>query len=178
MPVRARFALAGAALAALVALAGAGSLLDASDAEAQRLRAQVYLTQHRIPRSVSERGLIGFARGHRARRLAETSDENIAEREWRANMVTSFNRPVGDLEFQVLFYELEGNTRRFLGPPLSTMISDRDQKTFLQRLRLERPRFAPDKRYELVVVVRRQEVGRARFETRGERVQHTGEVTF
>ena len=178
MNVRLRLALAAALMGGLLVAAGHGTLLDPAPAEAQRLRAQVFVTQHRIPRDTSERGLIRFARGHRARALRETTDENIAEREWRANMVTSFNRPVGDLEFQVLFYELEGNTRRFLGPPLSTMISDRDQKTFLQRLRLERPRFQPDKRYELVVVVRRQEVGRARFETRGEEIRHTGEVNF
>ncbi len=178
MNVLSRLAFASALVGGFLAAAGPGTLVEPAPAEAQRLRAQVFITQHRIPRDTSERGLIRFARGHRARNLRETTDENIAEREWRANMVTSFSRPVGDLEFQVLFYELEGNTRRFLGPPLSTMISDRDQKTFLQRLRLERPRFEPDKRYELVVVVRHQEVGRARFETRGEEIRHTGEVNF
>ncbi|MEO0326600.1 MAG: hypothetical protein AAF447_26875 [Myxococcota bacterium] len=178
MTLALRFAFTAALVGGLLAAAGTGTLLEPAPAEAQRLRAQVLITQHRIPRDTSERGLLRFARSHRARNLRETTDENIAEREWRANMVTSFNRPVGDLEFQVLFYELEGNNRRFLGPPLSTMISDRDQKTFLQRLRLERPRFKPDTRYELVVVVRRQEVGRARFETRGEEVRHTGEVNF
>ncbi len=165
--------------AALTLIVGAsGYAITTPTAEAQRLRARVYITQNRLPRRVSERGLIRFARSHRARRLRETTDQPIPERKWKAEMVVSFNRPVGDMEFQALFYDMEGGARRFIGPPLSVFVSDRDEKTFVQRLRLERPQFKPNNRYEIVITVRRREVGRARFETIGERVRHTGEVTF
>ncbi len=93
-------------------------------------------------------------------------------------MVTAFNRSPGDLEYQVLFYDLEGGARRFIEPPLSTFINNRDEKTFVRRINLERPRFEPNHRMELVVVVRRNEVGRARFETRGEVIQNSGVVSF
>jgi len=73
---------------------------------------------------------------------------------------------------------MEGGARRFIGPPMSVFVNNRDEKTFVQRLRLERPQFKPNNRYEIVITVRRNEVGRARFETTGERVQHTGEVNF
>lgn len=166
-------------LALAVALLGAAFVWPPEAADAQRgLRARIFITQARIPRSLSERGLLRFARGHNNRRLQETTAEPIPERQWRANMVTSFNRPVGDLEFQILFYDIEDGPRRFIGPPMSTFISDREQKTFVQRLRLERPQFQPNRRMELVVTVRRQEVGRHRFEVIGERIRHTGEVTF
>ena len=168
--------LAGGALSLVVAASGVA--ITTLPAEAQGLRAQVYITQHRIPRSLTERGLIRFARGHQARRLRETTEQPIPEREWKAEMVTAFNRPVGDLEFQALFYDIENGARRFIGPPLSVFVNNRDEKTFVQRLRLDRPQFKPNNRYELVVTVRRQEVGRARFETQGERVQHSGEVNF
>jgi hypothetical protein len=161
---------------ALALLIGAGVILE-GPAEAQRLRAQIYLTQARIPRNVTERGLIRFARSHNARRLQETSGP-IAERTWRAEMVTAFNRSPGDLEYQVLFYDLEDGARRFIEPPLSTFINNRDEKTFVRRINLERPRFEPNHRMELVVVVRRNEVGRARFETRGEVIQNSGVVSF
>jgi len=164
---------------ATVAICALGVVTFDLSAAAQRgLRARVYLTQHQIPRRTTERGLINFARRHNARRLREITDKPIPEREWRANMVTSFNRAPGDLEFQVLFYDLEGGARRFVEPALSTFISNRDEKTFVQRLRLERPRFEPNHRMELVVVVRRQEVGRHRFELVGERVRNSGEVSF
>jgi len=159
-------------------LAGA-FLLQPESGEAQgRLRARIYLTQNRIPRSLTERGLIRFARGHNARRLREVTDRPIPEREWKAEMVTSFNRSVGDTEFQVLFYDIEDGPRRFLGPPLATFVNDRTQRTFVQRIRMRRPQFKPNRRMEMVITVRRQEVGRTRFEVIGERIRHSGEVTF
>ena len=168
--------LAGAAL--MLILGASGYALTTPTAQAQRLRAQVYITQHRIPRSLNERGLIRFARGHQARRMRETTEEPIPERQWKGDMVVAFNRPVGDLEFQALFYDIEGGSRTFIGPPLSVFLNNRDDKTFVQRVRLDRPQFKPNNRYEVVITVRRQEVGRARFETLGERVQHSGEVSF
>ncbi len=155
----------------------AGVIVAEGDAGAQRLRASIFLTQNQIPRNLTERGLIGFARRHNARRLRETTDQPIPERQWVANMVTSFNTLPGDLEFQVLFYDVEQGDR-FIGPPLSTFINNRQEKTFLQRIRLERPRFKPNRRMELRVVVRRQEVGRQRFELIGEEVRHSGTVSF
>ena len=153
-------------------------VLKPESGEAQgRLRARIFLTQARIPSRLTERGLIRFARGHNARRLREVTNRPIPEREWKAEMVTSFNRPVGDLEFQILFY-VEDGPRRFLGPPLATFVNDRTQRTFVQRIRLRRPQFKPNRRMEMVVTVHRQEVGRARFEILGERIHHTGEVDF
>ncbi|MBX3251926.1 MAG: hypothetical protein KF901_32410 [Myxococcales bacterium] len=155
----------------------AGAVVFRGDAGAQRLRANIFLTQHEIPRNLTEQGLIGFARRNAARRLREGTDRPIPQREWTSNMVTSFNTPPGDLEFQVLFYDIQEGDR-FIGPSLSTFINNRQEKTFLQRIRLERPRFRPNRRMELRVVVRRQEVGRQRFELVGEEVRHSGEVTF
>ncbi|MCB9611530.1 MAG: hypothetical protein H6722_03660 [Sandaracinus sp.] len=164
------------ALAAALTVA-AGVFVAEGDAGAQRLRASIFLTQNQIPRNLTERGLIAFARRNNARRLRETTDQPIPQREWVANMVTSFNTAPGDLEFQVLFYDIEQGDR-FIGPPLSTFINNRQEKTFLQRVRLERPRFKPNRRMEMRVVVRRQEVGRQRFELIGEEVRHSGTVSF
>jgi hypothetical protein len=152
-------------------------------AEGQRgLRASVYLVQHVLPRNLTERSLLGFARGHNARRLQETSDRPLAERQWKAEMVTAFSRPPGDLEFHVLFYDVEDGSRRFV-QDMSSFVNDRSQKTFVQRLRLDRGRgrhdgFQPNRRMELVVTVRRQEVGRLNFELLGEEERRTGEVSF
>lgn len=178
MPKKTKLVLPLLFLAALGLVVGAFALSPDSGEAQGRLRARIYLTQARIPRSLTERGLIRFARGHNARRLREVTDRPIPEREWKAEMVTAFNRPVGDLEFQVLFYDVEDGPRRFLGPPLATFVNDRTQRTFVQRIRLRRPQFKPNRRMEMVVTVRRQEVGRTRFEILGERIRHTGEVTF
>ena len=147
-------------------------------AEAQQ-RARVFITQARLPRNLSERRLISFVRGHNARRLDENDEGPLDERYWFAQMVTSFSRPVGDLEFQVLFHDItDRGERRFVSPALTTLVNDRDQKTFVQRLRLPRPQFRPNRRYELSIVVRRETVGTATFELRGEVRQNSGVVDF
>ncbi len=97
-------------------------------------------------------------------------------------MITAFNRPPGDLEFHVLFYDIEDGARRFISD-MSTFVNDRSQKTFVQRLRLERgdgrhDGFQPNRRMELVVTVRRREVGRKRFALIGEEIARTGRVDF
>lgn len=160
--------------AALCALA---ILWPQMKAEAQRLRVQIFLTQARIPASLSERGLIGFARGHRAARLQETSEADLNSRHWLANAVFSFNQPPGDLEFHALFYDITDGARNFVRE-MSVFTSDRAQRTVLHRLTLPRPTFRPNRRMEMVVTVRREEVGSQRFDLIGEEIRHSGQVDF
>ena len=107
----------------------------------------------------------------------ETTSEPIPQRRWLGDLVIAFNGPPGDLEFHVLFYDLTDGARRFVDD-LSTYVNDRTQKTYVQRIRLERPKFKPNRRMELVVTVRREEVGRATFDMIGEEVQRSGTVSF
>lgn len=171
---RATALLALAASSALVAALGAGL---APHAEAQRLRAQVYVTQAAIPRGLSEKALIGFARGHQARSMNETTEAEIESRHWLGNMVVSFNSAPGDLEYHALFYDLTDGARNFVDD-MAIYLNGRDQRTYVQRLNLQRPRFRPNRRYELVITVRRAEVGSTRFDTRGEEPRRTGQVDF
>ena len=148
-----------------------------SRAEAQRLRAQVYVTQAAIPRGLSEKAVVGFGRGHQARAMNESSEATIEERRWLGNMVVSFNAPPGDLEYHALFYDVTDGARDFVDD-MAIYLNGRDQRTYVQRLNLARPRFRPNRRYELVITVRRAEVGSTRFETRGEEPRRSGQVDF
>lgn len=146
-------------------------------AQAQRIRVQIHVTQAAVPQSLSERGLIQFARRHRAQRLRETTEEDLNEREWRANAIFEFNAPPGDLEFVALFYDVTDGSRNFIRE-MSVFVSDRTQRTVLHRINLPRPMFRPNKRIEMVVTIRRQEVGSTRFIIDGEEIQHSGQVDF
>lgn len=169
-----RHALVATLFAALVA-----TVTPLKDADAASgLRARIFLTQKGIPRSLSESGVIRFASGNKATRLRETTDAPIEDRQWRANLVVNFNRPVGDSEFEVLFYDIQTADRKFIAPAMTVFVNDRNQRTIVHKLRLNRPQFEPNRRIEMVVTVRRQEVGRYRFQILGDRVQHSGEVTF
>lgn len=165
------------AVTSAVALCALALLWPGMRAEAQRLRAQVFLTQARIPNNLTERGLIGFARGHRAARLQESTEDDLNERKWYANAVFSFNHPPGDIEFHALFYDVEDGPRNFVRE-MSVFTADRAQRTVLHRLTLPRPTFRPNRRMEMVVTVRREEVGTARFELVGENIHHSGQVDF
>jgi hypothetical protein len=166
--------LLGASLVALAALPS--SWVPA--AEAQRgLRATIYVTQAAIPRNLTERALIGFARGHQARVMAETTDTPLNQRRWLGNMVIQFSAPIDDLEYHALYYDTTDGARNFIDD-MAINVHDRSQRTFVQRITLPRPRFRPNRRIEMVVTVRRAEVGRARFDLRGEEEQRSGVVTF
>ena len=181
MTKRGRVTVALFGAAGLTMLASGLGLDSMADGQ-RRLRAQVYLTQSRIPRNLSERRLLGFARSHRARILRETTDAPIPERKWRAQLVTSFNRPLGDLEYKVLWYDIEDGPRRFVRD-MTNYVTDRDQRTFVTRINLPRGQgraegFQPNRRFELVVTVRRQEAGRQRVTLAGEEIRRSGQVTF
>ncbi|MDH5671013.1 MAG: hypothetical protein OEZ06_02630 [Myxococcales bacterium] len=164
-------------LSAALSMAGLAVFLPTAAEAAGGLKAQVFLVQSKIPKKLSEKGLIGFARGHRAKLLREDRSGEIKKRKWKAEMVVSFNRPVGDLEFQVLFYDIHDGPRRFV-QDMSTFVNDRKQKTFVQKVTLPRPDFKPNRNMELVVTVKRQEVGRMKFGLVGEEVKRSGEVSF
>jgi hypothetical protein len=165
---------------ALVGALGAGLaavVVPDGPAEAQGLKAQVFLTQAKVPAKTSERGLLQFARKHRTLSLRETRDAKVTDRMWLARLVTAFNKPPNDLEFTVNFYNVEGGKQKFVDS-MSIFTSDRSQKTYVSKLKLERPKFKPNEKHELVVLVRRREAGKARFNLVGERKRNTGEVSF
>jgi len=172
--VNLRLALAATALAAVVSSVTPWQGANA----ASGLRAKIFLTQKGVPGSLSESGVIRFAQSNKATRLLESSDAPVEDRHWRATLVANFNQPVGDSEFEVLFYDIQTAERKFIAPTMTVFVNDRSQRTIVHKMRLKRPQFEPNRRIEMVVTVRRQEVGRYRFQILGDRVEHSGEVTF
>ena len=155
------------------------SFTEAPVAEAQRggLRATVYITQAAVPRGLTEKALIGFARGHQARVMAETTDTPLPQRRWLGNMVIQLSAPLDDLEYHALYYDITDRARDFIDD-MAINVHDRTQRTFVQRITLPRPRFRPNRRIQVVITVRRTEVGRAQFDLRGEEEQRSGVVSF
>jgi hypothetical protein len=172
--VNPRLALVATALAAIISSVTPWQAAEA----AQGLRARIFLTQKGVPRSLSESGVLRFAQSNRATRLRENADAPVEDRQWQATLVANFNAPLGDSEFEVLFYDIQTTERKFIAPAMTVFVNNSNQRTIVHKLRLKRPQFEPNRRLEMVVTVRRQEVGRYRFQILGDRVQHGGEVTF
>lgn len=146
-------------------------------ADARALRAQVYMTQTPVPARLSERSLLAFARRASTKTLRESTEPLPQDRKWIGDLIFAFNGAPGDLEFHVLFYDVEDGSRRFL-EDMSVMVNDRTQKTYVQRFRLPRPRFKANRRYEAVVTVQRAEVGSYKFATVGETIRRDGNISF
>jgi hypothetical protein len=161
----------------MTALGVLATALFVHPALAGSLRANIYLTQAKIPSGLTEKGLIGFARGNSMKFLHETDDAEVKQRKWKANLVVTFTHPVDDMEFQVLFYDIQDGPRRSV-EEMSTMIKDRKNKTFVQPISLGRPTFKPNRQMELVVTVKREEVGTLRFGVMGEEIKRSGQVSF
>ena len=151
--------------------------IDPQDSQSYGQRAQVYVTQAKIPSGLSEKGLIGFAAANSMKLLRESTDAPVKQRKWKANLVVAFSKPVDDMEFTVLFYDVQDGPRRFVDD-MSTMVNKKTEKTFVQKLKLDRPKFKPNRKMELVVTVKREEVGRLQFGVLGEEVKRSGEVSF
>lgn len=173
---RTRILLGSAAISLALAFAAGAALPEAVDAQ-RRLRATLYITQASVPRDLSEAALLRWARSHGSKILNETTAEEIPNRHWPGNLIIAFNAPPDDLEFHALFYDIEDGPRNLVDD-MSIYIGDPDQETYVQRINLERPRFRPNRRMEMVVTVHHAEVGTLRFETRGEEIRHSGTVDF
>lgn len=146
-------------------------------AEAGSLKAKVYLIQHKVPSSGTEQALLAFARKNFTLRLTENTDADVKTRKWKASMLVSFNQPIGDTEFQTLFYDVHEGPRRFVDD-MAIFVSNRTEKTFVQSVTLKRPEFKPNHYHELVVTVRRAEVGKQKFAVVGQEIARSGKVDF
>jgi hypothetical protein len=154
-----------------------GSAAFVDPVRAGGIKAALYLTQAKIPGGLTEKGLLGFAKGNSMKLLHESTDEDVKKRKWKANLIVSFTHPVDDMEFTVLFYDIQDGPRRFV-EDMSTMVNNRNEKTFVQPLSMARPTFKPNRQMELVVTVKHQEVGTLKFGVLGEEIKRSGEVSF
>lgn len=173
-----RIAIALASTLVSVVLVGLAVSAVPAPAESQRrLRATLFLTQASIPRDLSEAAMLRFVRSHASKALNESSEADIATRHWPGNLVVQFNAAPDDLEFHALFYDVEDGVRNFVND-MAIYVHDDSQRTYVQRINLTRPNFRPNRRMEMVVTVRHEEVGSLRFELRGEEIRHSGTVDF
>lgn len=172
-----RWVMLGSMIAS-VALALAAIALNPPEAQGQRrLRATITITQATIARGLSEAALLRFARSHASKVMTETTEADLAARHWPGNLVVNFSAAPSDLEFHALYYDITDGVRNFVDD-MSIYVHDDSQRTYVQRINLERPRFRPNRRMEMVVTVRHEEVGTTRFELRGEEPRRSGMVDF
>lgn len=169
----ARPALVAASLAALVAAASPIGL-----AFAQSVRATLFVVAGDLPRSLgSSDQVLRYARSHRARSLRESNEAEMDQRHWNATVVTQFARPFQDRNFTLLFYDVTDSPRSMVGSPMDIYVRGGDSIVATD-VRMERPRFRPNRDIEVVLTVRHAEAGRVRVRIEGEVRQGNGSLDF
>jgi hypothetical protein len=61
---------------------------------------------------------------------------------------------------------------------MAVFVMQRQEKTFVQPITLGRPEFKPNHYHELVITVRREEVGKRKFALLGQEIARSGRVDF
>lgn len=138
--------------------------------------AAAYIVQAQVPRDMEVNALLSFGRSHAARRIQETSGGPINERMWIAKLIVNLGRPLGDVQYDVLYYDVTHG--RTLVTTQEVFVNDRTQQAFVNPIRLRRSQFSPGQHIEAVVTIRRQEIATARTELQGEVPRSSGEVDF
>jgi hypothetical protein len=136
-------------------------------AQAGRLQAKVLMTQESIPRKLSEKDLLDFIKKHQTQKLDESKESNAKERSWKASLVIAFNGSPDTLEFELVFYDVQKGVRVFVDRQ-SSLLNDKNQKTYVDKITLKRPMYQPNRKMEIAVVVKQAEVGSLKFSTVGE----------
>jgi hypothetical protein len=166
--------------AVLASLALAPSWMPPSAKGQARNSAQIYIVQGRVPKTApGANGLANFGRRNHRSTLQETKGANVSERSWLARLIIQFAQPLGDWEYDILYFEVKGSQREHVGNQ-TVLVSNREEKTFVQRIELKRPDYKPKAKMELVIRVRGREAGKRRFTLAGEevRIRYSGTVDF
>lgn len=150
---------------------------NASGAVAQGVGAQLFVLQTPVPREMKG-SMLTFAKKNKVRQMMESKDAAVADRAWRGSLVMAFGAPPQDSEVNILFYDVQDGSRRYVEGMNSFLQASRKEKIFVQPLDLKRSRFNPNRRMEIVVTLRKQEVGSVKVDLIGERVKRDGKVDF
>jgi len=134
---------------------------------------QVVITTRRLPmRFASASAMTAFLRKHRKKEVWPDK-----EGKWKFEIACFFAKPLNDLQVNVKFYDTtEGNQRFVIAYDQFT--SDRGQRVLVSSLTLEKPQFAPNREYKMVVSNRGRSLASTTFKLRGEGKKHSGKVEF
>jgi len=137
-------------------------VIFSGNAEAAQLKAKIFLTEVSIPRGLPEKDLLSYVQKNQITKIAAANVTDVKKSYWTANLVIAFNASPGELEYQMSIYDVQGGVR-VLVENRSMLLSDRIQKTYVQKIFFKAPQYQQNRNYELAVVVRGGEVGRFKF---------------
>jgi len=158
-------------------LLGAAALATTAPLPAQTSGSIVF-TNRRPPRD-----FVGNIRGWAAANQARTYTEDVQSHVWRVQFMAFLSRPPRAAEVTLVFYKVEGRTRRYITNQAIALTNPNDQVFFHQTVLHRSPdEFQPMENYEVAITVNdargATEIARGRIGLVGVRDRHDGVVDF
>lgn len=159
-----------------LALAGAVSAHASLEVSAQARGAIVFVSQ-RPPREVGN--IRAWASGHHVTAYNEDTTSHV----WRVQFMAFCSRPPRSAEVTLVFYKLEGRTRRYISNESITLSSPTDSVFYHNTVLHRSPdEFQPMENYEVAIAVSdargQTEIARGRIGLVGQVERHSGVVDF
>lgn len=158
-------------------LLGAAALATTAPLPAQTSGSIVF-TNRRPPRD-----FVGNIRGWATANQARTYTEDVQSHVWRVQFMAFLSRPPRAAEVTLVFYKVEGRTRRYITNQAIALTNPNDQVFFHQTVLHRSPdEFQPMENYEVAITVNdargATEIARGRIGLVGVRDRHDGVVDF
>ena len=163
-------------IAACMLLSGPASAKADSRVE-RKFRGKVVILKKRPPMSFKSQGAwVGFL--NRNKTVMIWPDKKVeGEKQWKFEFMAFFNRKLNDVEVNVKFYDIT-DAKKFIAA--DSYYLDRGQTIFASSMVLEKPRFAPNRRYVMFIVGAKNNktLASAKFWLRGKGEVYSGKVEF
>jgi hypothetical protein len=156
---------------------GAAALSTTSSLPAQSGGSIVFVAR-RPPRD-----LVGNIRGWAGSNQVRSYAEDVQSQSWRVQFMAFLARPPRAAEVTLVFYKLEGRTRRYITNQAISLSNPNDQVFFHQTVLHRSPdEFQPMENYEVAITVNdsrgASEIARGRVGLVGRPDRHDGVVDF
>ena len=158
-------------------IVAAALLVTAFPASARKpedvFKRQIIVSGRRFPmRFNSDNAMVSFLRDNRKKELWPDKDGV-----WKFEFMCFFESPLNDLQVSVKFFDLTEGDKRFVNA-YDQYTSERGQRILASSLALEKPQFAVNRKYRMVVLNRGRELAETTFTLRGQGPNHSGKVEF
>lgn len=141
-------------------------------------KGQVVITQKRLPSSYSSGeafiAAINKVKTDKVWPKEQTGNDHAV---WKVEYIAFFERPLGDYEVSVKFWDVTGGARKFIAGD-QQMTRDKTSRIFASDIELAKPTFEVNRKYMMTVESRGRRLASTSFWLRGKGESYSGTVEF
>jgi hypothetical protein len=152
-----------------------GALAGSGEARA-RDAGRIFLTKGRVALG-GQATLASTARQPEVHMVWPSEEHGNDQTAWNVDYVTLFDRPLGDYEVELKFWDVTKGPARYIGSR-EQFTRDKQTRMMAGELKLTAPEFERNRRYLVIVSTRRGNLAQVTFWLRGTPPRYDGRVEF